>query len=917
MKMAEKKNAGWQFIDDNASFKWDNPGPINELYFPLCNEKGIMSSITPALHGDIKTGHNNFLMMPVSMMDLHNSRAARNFWLHIEEQGSWSAVGNSLIQKSEVFENDNNVFRSLEAGFLWHKLTYKDLKIGIESEVLSFVPLEDNVEIMKVKIKNISETSLSFTPTSVIPMYGRSAENLRDHRHVTSLLNRLRLYPEGISMKPNIIFDETGHRFNNTSYFVLGTDGDSRLPEGFFVDIEKFIGDGGSLEWPEAVVKNQPAGNIDETSLEGREYVAALRFQKQTLKKGASKDYILIIGIGDEKNNLSDIMKKYNTSVKVEEVLNTTKEFWNKKAELISFQSGLKDFSNWMKWVSIQPVFRKLFGNSFLPYHDYGKGGRGWRDLWQDLLSLLLFNPENVRDFLVNNFGGIRIDGTNATIIGNAPGEFIADRNNIARVWMDHGSWPYLTTRLYIDQTGDFDMLFEKQAYFRDAQIRRAADRDDKWIFSDGTLLKAKSGNVYKGSVLEHLLVQHLISFFNVGEHNIIRLEDADWNDAIDQASDRGESVAFTAFYGGNLLDISNLLLTIKEKKGIKTIDVFEELIVLLDSINSTDNYDSIEYKKKKLEEYFNKTAAGLSGEKVSLNIDDLASDLRRKGEWIFNNIKSEQWIKTKDGHGFFNSYYNNDGERVDGEFDGGVIINLTGQVFPLMSGLADEEKIKKVYESCKDYLKDPGNGGYRLNTPLQDNKLNFGRVFAFAYGEKENGATFSHMVVMFLNALYKRGFVNEGYEVFKSLYDLSMDTEKAKIYPGIPEYFSPDGKGLYTYLTGSASWLILTVLQDMYGIRGSLGDLIIQPKLVSEQFDDQNMASVNTVFDSKDLNVRYINKQNLSYNEYKITDLIINGKQSNSYISDNKTIIIPKEEFKKLTISEKINTFDIILDLL
>ena len=32
------------------------------------------------------------------------------------------------------------------------------------------------------------------------------------------------------------------------------------------------------------------------------------------------------------------------------------------------------------------------------------------------------------------------------------------------------------------------------------------------------------------------------------------------------------------------------------------------------------------------------------------------------------------------------------------------------------------------------------------------------------AYGEKENGAVFSHMTVMYANALYQRGFVKEGY---------------------------------------------------------------------------------------------------------------------------------------------------------
>jgi len=67
-------------------------------------------------------------------------------------------------------------------------------------------------------------------------------------------------------------------------------------------------------------------------------------------------------------------------------------------------------------------------------------------------------------------------------------------------------------------------------------------------------VLRTKQGHVYEGTVLEHILVQTLVQFFNVGDHNIIRLEDADWNDGLDMARARGESVAFTALYAGNML---------------------------------------------------------------------------------------------------------------------------------------------------------------------------------------------------------------------------------------------------------------------------------------------------------------------------------------------------------------------------
>ena len=84
------------------------------------------------------------------------------------------------------------------------------------------------------------------------------------------------------------------------------------------------------------------------------------------------------------------------------------------------------------------------------------------------------------------------------------------------------------------------------------------------------------------------------------------------------------------------------------------------------------------------------------------------------------------------------------------------------------------------------------------------------GRMFGFAYGSKENGAVFCHMAVMYAYALLIRGRRAEADRVIDCLIGQSMDFEKARIYPGIPEYFDINGRGMYPYLTGAASWLLL-----------------------------------------------------------------------------------------------------------
>ena len=84
MSHMPNKNSLWQFIDEGASFRVLSPESTSRLYFPLANEGGILSSITPDLHGDIKTNHNAFLMLPVTAEDLHNSKSSRNFWVYVQ-----------------------------------------------------------------------------------------------------------------------------------------------------------------------------------------------------------------------------------------------------------------------------------------------------------------------------------------------------------------------------------------------------------------------------------------------------------------------------------------------------------------------------------------------------------------------------------------------------------------------------------------------------------------------------------------------------------------------------------------------------------------------------------------------------------------------------------------------------------------
>lgn len=859
----------------------------------------MISSITPLLNGDVKTGQNSFLLAPVVAEDLHNSKSARNFWLYIDGSGAWSAAGNSPRQTMMNF-TDNPEPVMLEAGFLWHKLTRTSPQLGITAEITNFVPVtDDSVELMRVKLTNTGSTAVRFTPTAAIPIYGRSATNIRDHRHVTSLLHRIRTTPYGVVVQPTFCFDERGHLLNRTSYGIFGASGTCMRPAGFFPVVEEFIGPGGSLEWPEAVVRNRgdyyPAG----AEFAGYEAIGAIRFREEILEPGASQSFILILSIYESGVDPGFLVEKYGSDGAFERHLRDNKAFWQRKLDSLVFAGGDSDYSNWLRWVGIQPTLRRICGCSFLPYHDYGRGGRGWRDLWQDCLALLFQDPEPVRELLFNNYAGVRIDGSNATIVGNKPGEFIADRNNISRVWMDHGAWPYFTTQLYLDQSGDFGFLLAEQTYFKDAQINRSQDRDEDWDPRQGNCLRTQDDAIYRGSILEHILVELLVPFFNVGPHNQIRLENADWNDALDMAAERGESVAFTAFYGNNLSELGRLLNDFEAQTGIATLELAGELLPLLDTISVKTDWDSVAAKKRLLNTFYDSCRHRLSGRKVKVATAQLAADLIAKGRWIAEHIRTGEWVGSSEGLNWFNGYYDNDGGRVEGEFPDGIRITLTGQVFTVMGDTATTKQVAMVVRAVDRYLRDRKLGGYRLNSDFGGIRTNLGRGFGFAYGHKENGSVFSHMVVMYANALYRRGFVREGREALRSLYELSRNFESAAIYPGVPEYFDPKGRGMYPYLTGSASWYLLTVLTEVYGIKGHRGDLVLEPKLLAEEFDSSGNAATDTSFAGHRLRVVYHNPGRIDYGAYRMVSLTLNGEAVPCHNNGN-TALIPREVLAK-----------------
>ncbi|MCR5403530.1 MAG: cellobiose phosphorylase [Butyrivibrio sp.] len=879
----------YEFIDSHGTFRMDNPQHTSGLYIPVAGNTGLRSAVTPDFGGDSKLDQNHFLIAPKSISNLHSDRDTRNFFCVFKDD-IWSATGASATQEADRFTDREDEVQ-LVGGRMWQTVTRTSKKWKITSEVTIFSLLDTQAEIMIVKLTNDSGADLTFTPVAAVPIYARSADNLRDHRHVTSLLNRAVVSENGVIVKPTLSFDERGHQINDTSYYVIGADENGKAPAEFIADTDLYLGEGGTFLRPRSILSNDEGNSAWKKApfnVDGKENIGALKFDEVKLEAGKSVTFQIAAGCfadasekrGDEQ--ITKALEVISSADTAQKAFFETAGYWNSLTN-IHVKTGDHNFDCFMEWIAFQPQLRRIYGCSFLPHHDYGRGGRGWRDLWQDCLALLLTDPKGVREMILDNFKGVRLDGTNATIIGDHPGEFKADRNGIPRVWMDHGFWPFLTLRLYMDQTGDLDILSEDVSYFKDAQIMRAKDRDDRYSEEQGVIQKTEDGRDYLGSVLEHVLIQNLTAVYDVGENGEIRLRGADWNDALDMARDKGESVAFTCGYAGNLQSIAEYLRIYSDRSGNKDCLLIPEIKELLTGSEERVFADT-KSKNDTLKSYMRSVSHEAPAERESFSISEIADALDKKADLMMKLIREKEWVTDSEGNGWYNGYYDNEGRRVEGEFDTGdgknVRMMLTGAVFSIMSGTAEDDRIPAITKSADKYLYSRELGGYRLNTDFKALRTDLGRMFGFSYGDKENGAVFSHMAVMYGNALYRRGFAKEGFVALNSLYDAAMNFEVSRIYPGIPEYFNGEGRGLYNYLTGAASWYLMTVVTEEFGVRGMAGDLVIDPKLLACQFDASGEASITLPFRDRIFNVVFHNEAGKSYSEYSVEKVLIDGKE-------------------------------------
>jgi cellobiose phosphorylase len=422
------------------------------------------------------------------------------------------------------------VFKKLSAYECRHGLGYTKISSSysdIEAEVTYFVPLDENLEIWMLTLRNTSSEEKELTVFSYAEFCLWQAEF--DQTDLQSIQFR------GVAKYEE---DAIFHHFFNpyTGYAFFASNG---TITGYDCNREKFIGLYHSESNPLAVERGQC---FNSESLGGNPIAATSNLVK--LGPGETKTIIFILGVAKEKSEAKKYIQKFKKKTSVDAEFQKLREYWD--AYLSNFQVDAPDKEfNTMINVWNQYQCKTTFDWSrYVSLYETGIGrGIGFRDCNQDALGVVHALPKRVRqrilDLAKNQFEDGHVYHLYFPLTGE--GGFPYYTKEKMKFFSDDHLWLILSVCEYIKETGDITILNENVKF-----------------------VEGSSASLY-----EHLKRSINFTLNHMGNHGLPLLGTADWNDPqnLPGPNNAAESVFTAMLFHKALLELTELCRECNQEK--------------------------------------------------------------------------------------------------------------------------------------------------------------------------------------------------------------------------------------------------------------------------------------------------------------------------------------------------------------
>ena len=374
-------------------------------------------------------------------------------------------------------------------------------KNDVSMDLLCFIPLNYNVEINKLVIRNNSNKEKKLSLFGGVEFCLWNA--------LDDMTNFQRNFSTGeVEVLQQVIIHKTEYRErrNHFSYFATNV-----LPKAYQTDRDTFLGVNRDYINPIEVENNKLTNKVAS----GWSPIAF--FQSDlVLKPGEEKTIIYLLGYEenkeDEKFDKDGLVNKTNALKTINylfDVNNVDKEFkkinehWEELLSHYHIESGDDKLDNMVNvWHQYQCMTTYQLSRS-ASYYESGIGrGMGFRDSCQDLLGFVHLIPSLARERILDIASIMKKDGSTYHQYQPLDKKGNAD---IGDGFNDDPLWLIAATYSYLAETNDYSILSEAIPF----------DREDK------------------GTLLEHLTAAYNYTLSHLGPHGLPLIGHADWNDCL------------------------------------------------------------------------------------------------------------------------------------------------------------------------------------------------------------------------------------------------------------------------------------------------------------------------------------------------------------------------------------------------
>ena len=387
-----------------------------------------------------------------------------------------------------------------------HGLGYTILessKNGLEARQEIFVPLEDNCELTRLTLTNLSGSRKELDVFSLVEFCLWNA--------MDDMTNFQRNFSIGeVEIEGSAIYHISEYRERRNHYAVFAVNSDI---VGFDTSRDEFCGAYRGFDNPQAVAENASRNSVAH----GWAPIGShhIRF---ALEPGESRRFIFILGYCENEQSQKysrpgcmnkapalKLMEKYSEDEQFDSAWHRLNEYWKSLLNRFTVRTPDPKLNRMVNvWNQYQCMVTFNLSRS-ASYYESGLGrGMGFRDSCQDLLGFVHLVPERARQRILDIAATQFPDGS-----AYHQYQPLTKRGNkdIGSGFNDDPLWLIACTAAYLNETGDFGILDELCAFDNDDSLAQP--------------------------LMEHLRRSFRYTVAHLGPHKLPLIGRADWNDCL------------------------------------------------------------------------------------------------------------------------------------------------------------------------------------------------------------------------------------------------------------------------------------------------------------------------------------------------------------------------------------------------